>query len=213
LPNVTYSKNHGLKNPTCLASLSNHLTLDSWESENPTFINVSDPCILAARTKTSKYNEDNPSFDTATRGPFQAEFWQAMRVELSTLENEFDCWELVSDPRDDVENTEEEKNVLPSTWALKIKCYPDGWVKKFKARLCAWGNKQKEGIDYFETWAPVVQWSPVRVVLVLAAKLELISVQCDIMAAFVHARFRIKRKFMSINHGVSSKETQMMLFV
>jgi hypothetical protein len=56
--------------PTCLASLSNHLTLDSWESENPTFINVTDPRILAARTKTSKYNEDNPSFDTATRGPF-----------------------------------------------------------------------------------------------------------------------------------------------
>jgi hypothetical protein len=81
-----------------------------------------------------------------------------MRVELNTLENEFDCWELVPDPRDDVENTEEEKNNLPSTWAFKIKLYPDGWVKKFKARFCARGNKQKEGIDYFETWAPVVQW-------------------------------------------------------
>jgi hypothetical protein len=80
------------------------------------------------------------------------------------------------------------KNVLPSTWAFKIKRYPDGRVKKFKARFCAWGDIQKEGIDYFETWAPVVQWSTVRVVMVLAAKLELISVQCDIMAAFVHAR-------------------------
>jgi hypothetical protein len=149
------------EDPNCLASLSNHLTLDSWESENTTFIDVSDPRILAARTKTSKYNEDNPSFDTATSGPFQAEFWQAMRVALNTLENEFDCWELVPDPRDDVENTEEEKNVLPSTWAFKIKPYPDGRVKKFKARFCARGKKQKEGIDYFETWAPVVQWSTV----------------------------------------------------
>ncbi len=41
------------EDPTCLASLSNHLTLDSWESENPTFINITDPRILAARTKTS----------------------------------------------------------------------------------------------------------------------------------------------------------------
>ncbi len=123
------------EDPTCLASLSNNLTLDSWESENPTFINITDPRILAARTKTSKYNKDNPSFDAATRGPFQAEFWQAMRVELNTLEKEFNCWVLVPDPRDDVENTEEEKNVLPSTWAFKIKRYPDGRVKKFKARF------------------------------------------------------------------------------
>ncbi len=139
------------EDPTCLASLSNHLTLDSWESENPTFIDITDPRILAARTKTSKYNEDNPLFDTALHGPFQAEFWQAMRVKLITLENEFDCWELVPDPRDDVENTEEKKNVFPSTWVFKIKRYPDGWVKTFKARFCAWGDKQKEGIDYFET--------------------------------------------------------------
>jgi hypothetical protein len=69
------------EDPTCLTSLSNNLTLDSWESDRPTFID---------RTKTSKYNDDNPSFDTAMRGPFQAKFWQAMQVELNTLENEFD---------------------------------------------------------------------------------------------------------------------------
>ncbi len=107
------------EDPTCLTSLSNNLTLDSWESDHPTFINVSDPHILAARTKILKYNDDNPSFDTATRGPFQAEFWQAMQVELNTLENEFDCWELVPHP-----GNSEENNVLPSTWAFKIKVTP-----------------------------------------------------------------------------------------
>ncbi len=115
------------EDPTCSTCLSNNLTLDSWESDHPTFIDVSDPRILAARTKTSKYNDDNPSFDTAT-GPFQAKFWQAMGVELNTLENEFDCWELVPLPGNSKEN-----NVLPSTWAFKIKHYPNGQVKKFKA--------------------------------------------------------------------------------
>jgi hypothetical protein len=45
----------------------------------------------------SKYNEDNLSWDTATpnKGPFQAEFWQAMRVELNTLVKKFRCWDLV----------------------------------------------------------------------------------------------------------------------
>jgi hypothetical protein len=79
-------------------------------------------------------------------------------------------------------------NVLPSTWAFKIKHYPDGRVKKFKARFCAQGDRQKEGIDYFETWAPVVQWSTVQIVMILAIKMKLISVQCNITAAFVHGR-------------------------
>ena len=63
-------------------------------------------------------------------GPFQEIFWQAMRIELNTLINEFDCWEYVPNPG---------KNVLPSTWAFKIKRYPDGWVKKIQSLfLCAW---------------------------------------------------------------------------
>ncbi len=61
-------------------------------------------------------------------------------------------------------------------------------MKKFKARFCAHGDRQKEGIDYFETWAPVVQWSTVRIVIILAIKLNLISIQCDITAAFVHGQ-------------------------
>jgi hypothetical protein len=50
-------------------------------------------------------------------------------------------------------------NDLPSTWAFKIKWFPDGTVKKFKVHFCACGDQQKEGINFFETWAPVVQWS------------------------------------------------------
>jgi hypothetical protein len=103
-----------------------------------------------------------------------------MYDELVTIMINFDCWDYVKRTPD--------MNVLPSTWAFKIKRYPDGRVKKFKARFCARGDRQKEGINYFETWAPVVQWSTVRIVMILAIKLKLISVQCDITAAFVHGR-------------------------
>ena len=48
-------------------------------------------------------------------------------------------------------------NVLPSTWAFKCKRFPDGSVWKLKARFCAGGHRQIEGIDYFETFAPVIQ--------------------------------------------------------
>jgi hypothetical protein len=163
--------------PACVSDTSKHLVFDSWDSEGFYFNEIFDPRLLAARSTASKYNEDNPSFDMATHGPFQEEFWKAMRVELDTLINKFDCWEYVPHPG---------TNVLPSTWAFKIKRYPDGRVKKFKARFCARGDRQQEGIDYFETWAPVVQWLTVRVVMIIAAILDFTSVQCDITAAFIH---------------------------
>lgn len=141
--------------------------------------NIDDARILEVYLSSSKYNEDNPSFDMAVNGPFQAEYWEAMRTELKTIADDFHCWELV--PR------EPHMNVLPSTWAFKVKRYPDGSVKKFKARFCARGDRQQEGIDYFETWAPVVQWSTIRIVMILAAKLGYVSAQCDITAAFIHA--------------------------
>jgi hypothetical protein len=101
-----------------------------------------------------------------------------MRIKLHTLINKFYCWDYIPNPG---------KNGLPSMWAFKIKRYPDGRVKKFKACFCARGNRQTEGVDYFETWAPIVMWSTVCIVMVLAATLDLISVHCDITMAFIHA--------------------------
>jgi hypothetical protein len=59
--------------------------------------------------------------------------------ELTTLVCEFNCRDYVLRTLD--------MNVLPSTWVFKIKRYPDGHVKKFKARFCTQGGRQKEGID------------------------------------------------------------------
>ena len=104
---------------------------------------------------------------------------ESTSTSIPKLQQDLDCWELV--PRT------EKMNVLPSTWAFKCKRFPDGRIKKFKARFCARGDRQKEGIDYFETWSPVVQWTTVRIMLVLSSILRLGSVQADITAAFVHA--------------------------
>ena len=62
-------------------------------------------------------------------GPFAADFWKACEVELDTLENEMKAWTYVKRTPD--------MKVLPSTWAFKVKRFPDGSVKKFKTRFCA----------------------------------------------------------------------------
>jgi hypothetical protein len=81
-------------NPICIGELSDHLKMDTWDRDRINFNDIINPRILMAR-KSTKVIKDNPSFDTATRGPFQAEFWQGMQVELHTLIKEFDCWDYV----------------------------------------------------------------------------------------------------------------------
>ena len=125
--------------------------------------NVNDPHILSAHISSSKYYEDNPSFNMAVNGPWQAEYWEAMQTELQTIAHDFKCWSLVLCTPD--------MHVLPLTWAFKVKQYPDRSVKKFKVRFCARGDKQLEGIDYFETWAPVVQWSTIRIIMIITVRL------------------------------------------
>ena len=78
-------------------------------------------------------------------------------------------------------------NVLDSVWAFKIKRFPDGLVKKFKARFCVRGDQQLEGVDFFETYAPVVQWTTICLMLTLEVLLNLKSKQGNVTAAFLHA--------------------------
>ena len=78
-------------------------------------------------------------------------------------------------------------NVLQLTWAFKLKYFPDGLIKNFKAQFCARGDQQIEDIDFFETYAPVVQLTTICSMLILKVLLELKSIQGDITVAFLHA--------------------------
>jgi hypothetical protein len=161
--------------------MSEHLILDTQELDAYYFNDVLDPCLLAAQAKAPKLLKTIHllTLPHAVLFRHNSGRWQVIKMENHTLVNEIDCWDYIPNPG---------KNVLPSTWAFKIKHYPDGCVKKFKACFCARGDRQTEGVNYFETWAPVVMWSTVCIVMVLAATLDLISVQCDITVAFIHAR-------------------------
>ena len=78
-------------------------------------------------------------------------------------------------------------NLLPSTWAFKIKRHPDGRMRKHKARFCCRGDTQIAGVDFFESYAPVVAWSTVRMVMNIAIQQGWATRQVDFSNAFVQA--------------------------
>ena len=108
-----------------------------------------------------------------------------MKLEITNLEN-IDAWTIVKQN----DSNGKPHHVIPSTWAFKCKWYPDGLIKKFNARFCAWGDKQLEGIDFFETYAPVVQWTTISLMFILDILLGLKSKQGNVLCAFLHGELQ-----------------------
>jgi hypothetical protein len=59
-------------------------------------------------------------------------------------------------------------NIIDCKWVYKIKRRADGTVDRYKVRLVAKGFKQRYGIDYEDTFNPVVKVSTMMVVLSVA---------------------------------------------
>ena len=146
-------------------------TIHPWSVTHP----------MAFALSKGKSDPDNPTLREALMSNYAEEFTEAMATEIAALEKG-NTWTPML--RSKLPAT---ANVLPGTWALKIKRYPDGRVRKFKGRYCVRGDKQIKGVDYSETYAPVVAWTTVRMMLVMAATQGLNTTQIDFTNAFVQA--------------------------
>ena len=78
-------------------------------------------------------------------------------------------------------------NILRCHFVYALKRLADGSVEKFKARLVADGTSQRAGIDYFRTFSTVVKAVTIRLILILAALLDLNLTSIDIRQAYLQA--------------------------
>ncbi len=80
---------------------------------------------------------------------------------------------------------------IMSIWSFKRKRYPDGMLNKHKACLCAHGGMQTWGQNYWETYAPVMNWASIRILLAIAKIHGLSSRSIDFVLVFPQADLKI----------------------
>ncbi len=71
-------------------------------------------------------------------------------------------------------------------WVFKITRNADGSVEIYRARLVAQGFSQRYGVDYDETFSPVVRFESIRTVVALAVQRGLKLHQMDVISAFLN---------------------------
>lgn len=99
----------------------------------------------------------------------------AIETTLNSLAGN-NTWNIVDKPKN--------VNLVSTKWIFKVKKLPNGEIDKFKARLVARGFTQQEGIDFFEVFSGVVRLETLRILIAIAAILDLEIEQMDFTSAF-----------------------------
>ncbi|KAH9109521.1 hypothetical protein AeMF1_015438, partial [Aphanomyces euteiches] len=125
------------------------------------------------------YNDDVPqSHSEAMRSADREKWIEAEKLEMKQL-LDAKTWKLVELPKD--------RKSIGTRWTYARKVNANGEVVRYKARLVCKGYSQIHGVDYTDTYSPVVKMTTVRVCLAIAASKGLTILQADADTAFVQA--------------------------
>jgi hypothetical protein len=125
------------------------------------------------------YSTTEPtSYSIASKHP---QWCTAMDEEFQALHKQ-GTWSLVSLPPN--------KNVVGCKWVYKLKYNSDGTIARYKARLVAKGFHQQYGVDFDETFSPVIKPPTVRLILSLAVSLNWPLRQLDVKNDFLHGTLK-----------------------
>lgn len=132
----------------------------------------------------SPSREDQPldsrvpeSYEEATTGPESLKWKKAIEEELEA-HRENETWWIVERPPGEI--------TLTARWVFSKKRNEAGEVIRYKARLVARGYAQREGIDFSETYAPVVKTDSIRTLISICSAKVMHWIQFDVASAFLN---------------------------
>ena len=105
------------------------------------------------------------------------EWMKAMNDEMESMRTN-KVWDLV--------DLLSRRKAIGNKWVLKIKRKADESIERYKTWLVAKWYTQKEGVDYEETFSPVVRFASIRLILAIVTNLDLELYQMDVKTAFLN---------------------------
>ena len=109
---------------------------------------------------THLLKSESQTFQEAMGSSKEPQWKEVIKSEIDSIMQNH-TWELVELPKG--------CKPLGSKWIFKRKMKADGSIDKYKARLVIKGYKQREGLDYFDTYSPVTRINSIRMILAIAA--------------------------------------------
>lgn len=141
------------------------------ERRKPEWYGISNMC-----TESNNIELGELSLEEALESPEKEHWLRAVQEELQCFDNN-NAWELADVPKGGP--------VVKCKWVLKKKLDSENNIC-YRARLVAKGYSQKSGIDYNETFSPVVRHTTLRLLFALAVQLDLNTAHLDVKTAFLN---------------------------
>ncbi|KAH9084296.1 hypothetical protein LEN26_020917 [Aphanomyces euteiches] len=137
---------------------------------------IKKPKIYEVNNVTTKLVEPQ-TFKDVDKSVYRSEWIEATNAEYQAMLAN-NVWELVPLPAG--------RKALKGKWVWKAKYHADRSLERFKARLCLKGYLQIAGVDFTDTYAPVLRLDSLRLLCALIATLDLETAQLDVKTAFLN---------------------------
>jgi hypothetical protein len=127
---------------------------------------------------------------------------QFVDLVVKEINGHINCKHWVVTPRSEVP---EDTDVLPSVWAVRCKRnLTTGKITKHKARLNLHGGKQEFGMAYYGTYAPVVTWFAIQLLIVFGILFSWLLRQVNFVMAYPQAPIKMDM-YMELPQGINIK--------
>jgi hypothetical protein len=191
-----YYESFNTNNQTQLEVVSDHDSSNNTDTESSVTIRRSN----RARTQPQRYGQinindvydedrhdiammivDPTTVDEALTSEEAKEWRESMDDEIRSLKS-YHTWTVCLLPND--------RKAVDCKWVYKLKTKSDGSVDRYKSRVCAKGFTQVKDVDYRDTFAPVLKYKSLRLILALATILKYDIELLDVKTAFLNATLK-----------------------